>query len=116
MTAALGELGDAADKIQPIFVTIDPKRDTEEVLAEYVAAFDPRLVGLTGSEEEIATIAKAYRVYYAKTGDDADSEDYLMDHSSIFYLMGPQGEFVKHFTYSTDVEAMAKDIRAAIDG
>lgn len=116
MTAALEQLGPAADKVQPVFVTIDPQRDTQRVLAEYVSNFHPRLVGLTGSAQEIAKVAKAYRVYYAKAGDGAQDQDYLMDHSSILYLMGPDGKFVKHFTYSTDVDALAEAIRAAIEG
>lgn len=114
MTAALESLGTAADDIQPVFVTIDPERDTVSVLADYVSNFHPRLVGLTGSAEEIATAAKAYRVYYAKSGGEEDADDYLMDHSSIFYLMSPDGRFLQHFTYTTDVDALAKGIRAAI--
>jgi protein SCO1/2 len=111
MTSALEELGSAADNIQPLFITIDPKRDTVPVMASYVENFHPRLIGLTGTPQEIGDIAKAYRVYFKKAGDDAD---YLMDHSSILYLMGPKGEFVKHFAYGTDVAALAKEIKKAI--
>ncbi len=113
MTSALEKLGSAADNIQPLFITIDPERDTVPVLAAYMEHFHPRLIGLTGSPGDIAKVAKAYRVYYAKAGEAA-SEDYLMDHSSILYLMGPKGEFVKHFAYGTDVDALSEGIRAAI--
>ncbi len=113
MTAALEELGAKADNIQPLFITIDPERDTVPVMASYVENFHPRLIGLTASPDEIATVAKAYRVYYKKAGDDAD---YLMDHSSILYLMGPEGEFVKHFAYGTDASALAREIEQAIAG
>jgi protein SCO1/2 len=113
MSAALDRLGPAGDTITPIFVTIDPARDTVEVLKQYMGNFHPRFVGLTGSEEEIAAVAKAYRVYYAKSKDASAGDDYLMDHSTIIYLMGPDGKFVKHFTYGSDADALAEALRAA---
>jgi protein SCO1/2 len=113
MTAALDELGTQADPITPVFITIDPERDTPAVLADYVSHFHPRLVGLTGTAAEIAAAATAYRVYYRKAGEDAD---YLMDHSSILYLMDPKGEFVKHFAYGTDASALAEGIKQALAG
>jgi protein SCO1/2 len=118
MTAALDKLGGEADQIQPVFITIDPQRDTPEVLASYIEHFHPRLIGLTGSADDIAKAAKAYRVYYAKAKGEADDDpqDYLMDHSSILYLMGPDGTFVKHFTYTTDVEKLAEAIKSALAG
>lgn len=112
MTAALEELGAEADSIQPLFITIDPERDTVDVMASYVENFHPRLIGLTGTPDEIAAAAKAYRVYYKKAGDDAD---YLMDHSSILYLMDRQGKFAKHFTYGTDPSVLANEIKQAIN-
>lgn len=113
MSAALDELGEEATRIQPIFITVDPERDTVAHLKDYMAHFHPRFLGLTGTTEEIAAVAKAYRVYYARAGDK-DGADYLMDHTSIVYLMGPDGEFVKHFTYGTDAEALAAGLSAAI--
>ena len=110
MTAALEQLGSKADKVTPVFVTIDPKRDTVEQMASYVSNFHERLVGLTGSFEEIRAAAKAFRVYYAKAKDDSSSADYLMDHSSIVYLMGPKGEYAAHFSYGTSPDKMAKGI------
>jgi protein SCO1/2 len=82
-------------------------------MASYVENFHPRLIGLTGTTEQIDATAKAYRVYHKKAGDDAD---YLMDHSSILYLMDAQGKFAKHFTYTTDVSALAKQLKEAISG
>jgi cytochrome oxidase Cu insertion factor (SCO1/SenC/PrrC family) len=114
MSAALDSLGSKADRIQPIFITIDPQRDTPEVMKQYVANFYPRLIGLTGSPEEIATAAKAYRVYYSKVAGKSGADDYLMDHSSIVYLMDTKGTFLKHFTYTTDVAELAKAIEAAV--
>jgi cytochrome oxidase Cu insertion factor (SCO1/SenC/PrrC family) len=113
MTAALDMLGPEAESIQPVFVSIDPARDTPEVVKAYVENFGPRLVGLTGSPEEIAKAAKAYRVFYARSGNTG-GDDYLMDHSSIIYLMGPKGEFVKHFTYTTDAKKLATELNEVI--
>jgi len=111
MSGALDDLGANATKIQPIFVTIDPERDTPEVLARYVKQFNPRLIGLTGSAQDIAKIAKEYRVYYEKVKDDSSSGDYTMDHSSIIYLMGPDGGFLTFFPPGTSPEKMADKIK-----
>ena len=107
VAAALDELGDKAKDIQPIFITVDPERDTVQQMGEYVENFHPTQVGLTGSAEEIAKVAKAYRVYYARVEDQGDG-DYLMDHSSILYLMDRDGKFVTHFNYGTDAKALSK--------
>ena len=114
MTAALDQLGPEASRIQPVFVSIDPARDTPEVLKAYVANFGPRLMGLTGTAEEVAAIAKAYRVYYAKAGNSTSATDYLMDHSSIIYLMGPDGRFVKHVPYTTDAAKLATELKETL--
>jgi cytochrome oxidase Cu insertion factor (SCO1/SenC/PrrC family) len=114
MSAALDKMGAKADAIQPLFITIDPERDTVDVMKQYVANFYPRLVGLTGSPQEIAAAAKAYRVYYAKVPGKSGANDYLMDHSSIVYMMDKQGMFLKHFTYTTDADALAEALEAAI--
>ena len=114
MSAALDELGPVGEKIQPVFITIDPARDTPEAMKLYVSNFHPRLVGLTGSDQDIAAVAKAYRVYYAKAKGAENSPDYLMDHSTILYLIGPDGKFVKHFTYGTDVKALVDGLRSVI--
>jgi protein SCO1/2 len=114
MSAALDQMGPEADRIQPVFVSIDPARDTPEVLKAYVGNFNPRLVGLTGTPEEVATIAKAYRAYYAKAGNAGSATDYLMDHSSIIYLMGPDGRFVKHMPYTTDAAKLAAELKETL--
>lgn len=115
LSAALDALGEKARNIQPIFITIDPERDTVAALAQYMPSFHSRYIGLTGSPEAIAKAAKAYRVYYAKSANKS-GEDYLMDHSSIIYLMDKEGTFLKHFSYGTDAKALAKAIEEAIDG
>lgn len=114
MSAALDQLGAEAERIQPVFVSIDPARDTPEVLKAYVGNFNPRLLGLTGTPEEVAAMAKAYRVYYAKAGSNGSSTDYLMDHSSIIYLMGPDGRFVKHMAYTTDAAKLASELKETL--
>jgi cytochrome oxidase Cu insertion factor (SCO1/SenC/PrrC family) len=106
MAAVLENLGPKADRVAPIFISVDPERDTSQKLAGYVKNFSPRLVGLTGTPEEIAAVTKAYKVYYKKVPNDAAPGDYGMDHTSIIYLMDPDGAFVTHFTPATTVEDM----------
>jgi cytochrome oxidase Cu insertion factor (SCO1/SenC/PrrC family) len=114
MAAALTELGATGADIQPIFVTVDPERDTPEVLAAYVSNFGERFIGLTGSPAQIAEMAQIYRVFYAKQENTADPKNYQMDHSAIIYLMGPDGKFLKHFSYSTDAKALAEGLKQAL--
>src|SRR3954447_24211281 len=91
---AMDKLGPKADRVQPLFITVDPKRDTPAVVKQYAAAFGHRVIGLTGSAEQIAKVSKEYRVYYAEHRTGPGPDDYAMDHSSILYLMGPDGAFV----------------------
>lgn len=114
VSAALDEIGPSADRIQPVFVTVDPTRDTPQVMKDYVANFHPGFVGLTGSEEDISAIAKAYRVYYRKAEQADPSIPYLMDHTTLVYLMGPNGEYLTHFAYGTNVASLADGLRKAI--
>ena len=94
ISEALDHLGAKADKLQPIFITVDPKRDTPAVVKQYAAAFTPKLLGLTGTADEIAKVANEYRVYYAEHRTGPGPNDYTMDHSSVLYLMGPDGQFI----------------------
>ena len=114
MALVMDTLGDKAAKVRPMFITVDPSRDTPERLKSYVANFHPRLVGLTGSEAAVAAAAKAYRVYFAKSKTEAEPGEYLMDHTSIIYLMGPDGRYLTHFTHGVRAEIMAKQIREKI--
>ena len=107
---AVDELGSAGEAVQPLFITIDPERDTAPVLKEYVGHFRPGLVGLTGSAREIAAAAKAYRVYYAKVPAADGGDDYLMDHSGFVFLMGPDGRYLTHFTPQTTAKQLAQAI------
>ena len=107
MAAALDKLGPNAERITPVLVSVDPEHDTPSVLAAYVASFHPRLVGLTGSQSEIDAIAKAYRVYVKKVPDPKSTAGYTMDHSSIIYVLGPDGSYRMHFTHATSPDVMA---------
>jgi len=117
MSAALDAMGNKAKDVVPIFITIDPARDTPEVLKQYISNFNPRFVALTGTDKQIAAVAKDYRVYYEKAkGWQKAGNDYLMNHSSNIYLMGPNGKFVKNFNYTTDVVKFVKGLKAAMRG
>lgn len=112
MSAALDELGSKANEIIPIFITLDPERDTPPVVTGYVMNFSPRFVGLTGSPEQIAEAAKAYRVTYSKfQEDETKPDDYSIDHSALAYLMGKDGEYLTHFAYGTSAAKMAETLR-----
>lgn len=112
MSAAVDGLGADADKVQPIFITVDPDRDTVAQMALYVSNFSDKLIGLTGSQTDISGATRAYRVYSAKVKDENSSADYLMDHTSMVFLMGPDGDFRRVFSHGTDAEAMKEGIRA----
>jgi len=114
MGNALDMLGDEAKHLTPVFITIDPERDTPEYLREYVQHFHPRLVALTGTVDQVKAVTKVYGVYSAKVYEDPekkDPDDYLMDHTSVIFLMGPQGNFKQHFGHRIDSETMARRIR-----
>jgi len=91
---ALRVLGPAAAEVQPLFITVDPERDTAKVLAQYLEAFDPRIVGLTGTDQQIAAVATEYGVYFSGH-QTAAQKDYLFDHSALTYVMNPQGKFAQ---------------------
>lgn len=107
----LDRLGPQADRLVPLFITVDPDRDTPEALARYVELFDPRIVGLTGTAEQIAAVARAFRVYYAKV-HPPDATTYTMDHSAFLYLMDAEGRLVALFRPGTGAAEIAAAIAA----
>lgn len=111
MAAAVDQLGPKASRIQPIFISVDHERDTPAQLAQYVASFHPRLVGLTGSREEIAEAARAYRVYYKKVDDPKSTAGFTYDHSALIYLMGPDGKYVAHFSHAAGPDTIAARLK-----
>ena len=106
---ALDQLGPKREAVRSVFITVDPERDTPEVLKEYVTSFDAQILALSGGAEEIARAAKAYRVYYAKHPEPGG--DYSMDHSSVIYVMDPEGRFTASFTHQSTPEEIAERLK-----
>jgi protein SCO1/2 len=112
MAAALDRLGAAGETVQPLFISVDPARDTPAQLKAYVGNFHPRLIGLTGTEQAVAAAARAYRVHRRKVvlADSTGPGDYLVDHSSLTFLIAPDGNWLTLFPHGTDPEFMAAAI------
>jgi len=108
---AMDKLGPDAARVAPIFITVDPKRDTPAVMKQYVSAFSPALVGLTGSADAIAQVEKSYRVYASENRTGPGPGDYTVDHSSILYLMNPAGQFIAPIRADESADDMAADIK-----
>jgi protein SCO1/2 len=100
----------AAEQVVPIFITVDPERDTAEAMGKYVTMFHPSLVGLTGAPEQIRKVAKDYKIYFAKVQDESMS-DYTMDHSSFIYFMAPDDRLLRIFRMEDSAQDMADVIR-----
>ena len=112
MADALDELSaEELAKVVPIFVSVDTDRDTPEVLASYVPNFHPKMVGLTGSADDVKAVARAYKAYFTKVNVDDPDGNYTMDHSSTTYVMGPDGQYVAHFNHGTDSAVMAAGLK-----
>jgi protein SCO1/2 len=112
MSLALDRLGIKRDEVGVVFITVDPERDTPDVLKSYVQSFDAPIVALTGSPEAVAQAAKAYRVFYAKH-PRADG-DYDMDHSAVIYVMNPEGRFTATFTPDSSADAIVQRLQKLI--
>jgi len=108
ISAALDMMGQRADRIVPIFISVDPERDTPEAMKTYLSAYGGHWVGLTGTDEEIAEAAKAYRVYYRANKDEG--ANYSVDHSGVVYLMKPDGTYLANYSLSNSPDAMAADL------
>ncbi|NVK19603.1 MAG: SCO family protein [Methylocystaceae bacterium] len=104
-----------SNKVVSLFITVDPERDTPEVMAEYIKHFHKSLIGLTGSLEQVSKAAKAYKIYFKKVVEEGkEEEDYLLDHSAFQYLLGPDGKFITHFRHGITPEEMAEKLKANI--
>ena len=111
METAVEQLGpDGPKKVNLVFITIDPERDTQALMKGYVGNFGPTIEGLTGTPEQVGAVTRAYRVYYQKV-PGKDGAPYLMDHSSIVYMLDKRGRFVTHFTHETKAETIAKAVK-----
>ncbi|MEA2907489.1 MAG: hypothetical protein QOI12_4876 [Alphaproteobacteria bacterium] len=111
ISLAVDQLGQAGEMVQPVFITVDPERDTPEHLKQYLPLLHPRFVGLTGDAVAIQEAAGAYRVYYKKVEWGGDGSDYTVDHSAFIYLMGREGEYLGFFPPGASAERLAETIR-----
>jgi protein SCO1/2 len=109
LAEVLKQLGGRANRIAPIFITLDPARDTPKVLKQYLASFDPRFIGLTGPNSHIASVAAAYRVYRVRR--PLPGGGYAIDHSNVICLMGPDGKFRADYDNSQAPDAIAADLK-----
>ena len=112
LSQALQQLGPDAKRVQVLMVTVDPARDTPELMKTYLSSFDPRIVGLSGTEEEIAAAARAYKIYYRKV--PAEGQDYTMDHSATLFLMDGKGEFYGTSNFQEPEETRRSKLRQLI--
>jgi protein SCO1 len=111
LSGVLDRLGDRADRVRALYITVDPERDTPEVMKSFLTQNFPRFVGLTGSLEATEFAKKQFRVFAEKNPDPDDPEGYVVPHSAITYVLGPDGEFVMHFTDAVEASAMARALR-----
>lgn len=111
VAVVLQQLGPAASELQPLFISIDPDRDTPDVMAAYTQSFDTRIVGLTGTAAQIASVAKEYGAYYDLHRTGPGPDDYVMDHGTYLYLMDPNGKFVRGFNADTPGTVIADKLR-----
>src|SRR5262249_54451129 len=111
-SAAFDKLGPKANAIAPLFITVDPDRDTPDVLKNYLDAFGKRFVGLTGTRDEVTETARDYHVFFQKRS--LPGGDYTMDHSSVIYLMGPDGKFLTSYSIERGPDAIASDLAKQI--
>ncbi len=114
MSEVMGLLGPDSDRVQVIFITVDPERDTQALLAEYVPVFDARFLGLHGTPEQIAAVAKDFRVFYRKSGDLEGH--YTIDHSAGTYVFGPDGRLRLYMRHGEAPQVVAADIKALLEG
>ena len=115
MSEVMQSLGDDADRVQVLFVTVDPERDTEALLAHYVPVFDERFLGLYGTLEQTAEVAREFRIFYRKAGDTSGM-NYTIDHSAGTYLFDPEGRLRLYVRHGEEADVIAADIRQLLAG
>jgi protein SCO1/2 len=112
MAMVISRLGKEADALQALFITVDPERDSADALRSYVAFFDPRIIGLTGSPALVRKAAESFKVRYEKVREPgAPLDQYAVDHSAGMFLLGPDGRFIRKFAYAMPAEQIADQIR-----
>lgn len=112
VAAVMDGLGSDATQVQPLFISIDPERDTPQALAEFIPYFDANIIGLTGTADQIERTSKTFRIYYEKIEEAASPDGYTMGHSSQLFLFDPQGGYVGAWTYGTLAEEILADLKA----
>lgn len=110
VSLAIEDLGGRGDRVQPIFISVDPWRDTPEVMEFYAANFHPRMLALSGTPEQVAEAAASYRVFYAPT-QKPDDPNFLVEHTSLLYVTGPDGRYVTHISHTSSVEEIVAKLR-----
>jgi len=108
-TSTLQALGDKASGIVPIFITVDPARDTPSRIKEYLANFDSRIIGLTGTDTQIKDVAALYKTYHSEPDKDG-----MMDHSALIYIMDKNGEYIKHFPHTVSPDELTKALQEVV--
>ncbi len=117
ITEALEKLGRTGDALIPVFITVDPERDSPQVIAEYLENFHPAILGLTGTKEAVDSAQYAYKVFATKEKlEGMLPGEYTVNHSSYLYLMDPEGRYVKHFTHTIEGEALAQELAPYLEG
>ena len=110
----MDDLGEGADRVQPLFISIDPERDRRQGLTEYVAAFHPAILGLSGDDAATKDAANSFKNYFGREEDPSAPDGYTMSHSSGLYLIGPDGEWLRQFAYETPAAEILADIEKRI--
>jgi protein SCO1/2 len=120
MTRGLEQLANTAPakakRIKPIFISVDPERDDVEAVNAYIENFHPRFAGLTGSPEQVKKAANAFHVYYEKVKKDRPAGEYLVNHSSYIYLLGPNGRYIDHFKHTTKADKLTDALATKVAG
>lgn len=116
LTLALNQLGEDSKNFNTIFITTDPERDSVKRQKEYLKAFHPSIIGLTGTKEQLQKSYDAYRVYAKKIAAEDGSNNYDMNHSSIIYVMDKNGEYLKHYTHTTDIDDLLAGLKGVLEG
>jgi protein SCO1/2 len=110
----MDDLGARADRVQPLFISIDPERDRRQGLGEYVAAFHPAILGLAGDDAATRDAASSFKIHFSREDDPAAPDGYTMSHSPGLYLVGPDGEWLRQFAYETPAAEILADIEKRI--